>query len=650
MVGDLMKLNTKKTEMKLTKAEKGKLKTTARKEFVKDAVKEGIHKTENDGTIAMYYGAAGTVWTAKQTARKAVQTVKAGKHTVLTVKQIIEFLKQYDKKHPGKEILKGLSSADQEKLAGEVLKKIKKDEMIKSALVSDWMEKNGKKTAVKVSPKASIPVKSVSLAKKKITKGTSKAGGLGNSSGLLKRMQSISSKAYGFADRKVEKKVINLSKNIRKKGYYNRKAAGLNLLKSSIFYTAGDQEEKGNIARSAATIVLGKIFEGIKIKIVAAIGWILPFLIPLFIPILVLMLIVVAGSVFHSTQNQNAALSAEVEAWRPTVEKYCSKYGIGDYTDLALALMMQESGGAEPDPMQAAEGGYGLYCLKTKNNSGGHSHSSGGIPKGHGECSINAGVQELRDALKAAKVKDPYDIGRIMVALQGYNYGMSGWIKWINRHGGIYTLALSQEYSRTMMPAGRKGTPEHAQLVMRYYSYNDVGATTTVSGNGGVSVVYYSQADPRWGNIDFGGNTIQAAGCGPTSMAICISTLDKKVSPVTTCKWSAKAGYYVKGQGWSHSVIPGLAKHYKLKCTGIGKNKTALIKALKEKKLVVAIMGPGEFTDRGHYIVLRGMTKSGKILVADCGNRARNKAYPFDTVFQQVKSADAGGPFWVITK
>lgn len=642
-----MKLNTKKTEMKLTKAEKGKLKTTARKEFAKTAVKDSVCKKDNDGAVSMYYGATAAIWATKQTARKAVQAVKAGKNTILTVRQIIDFLKKYDKKHPGKEILKGLSQTDQEKLAGEILKKVKKDEAVKSALLSEWMEKEGKKTAVKVSEKTSVPVKKVSLSKKKIGKETSQA--VKKSPGLLKRMQGLYSKAYGFADRRVEKKVINISKNIRKKGYYNRKAAGLNLLKSSMFYTAGDQEEKGNIARSAAAMIFGKIFEVIKIKMAAMIGWILPFLLPLIIPIFILIIILLAGASSQSTQN--ASLSSTVEAWRPTVQKYCDKYGIGDYTDLALALMMQESGGAEPDPMQAAEGSYGLYCLKTKNNSGGHSHNSGGIPKGHGECSINAGVQELRDALKAAKVKDPYDIGRIMVALQGYNYGMSGWIKWINHHGGVYTLALSQEYSRTMMPEGAKGTPEHAQLVMRYYSYNDVGATTTVSGNGGVSVVYYSQADPRWGSIDFGGNTIQAAGCGPTSMAICISTLDKKVSPVTTCKWAAKAGYYVKGKGWSHSVIPGLAKHYKLKCKGIQRNKTALIKALKEKKLVVAIMGPGDFTKRGHYIVLRGMTKSGEILVADCGNKARNKAYPFDTVFNQSRgNADAGGPFWVITK
>ena len=101
----------------------------------------------------------------------------------------------------------------------------------------------------------------------------------------------------------------------------------------------------------------------------------------------------------------------------------------------------------------------------------------------------------------------------------------------------------------------------------------------------------------------------------------------KKVSPLTTCQWGAKHGYYIKESGWSHSVIPALAKQYHLKCKGIGKNRSALSQALSEKKLVVAIMAKGHFTNAGHYIVLRGMTSDGKILVADCGSKARNKAW-----------------------
>lgn len=98
-------------------------------------------------------------------------------------------------------------------------------------------------------------------------------------------------------------------------------------------------------------------------------------------------------------------------------------------------------------------------------------------------------------------------------------------------------------------------------------------------------------------------------------------------------------------------MIPALAKQYHLKCKGIGKNRLALSQALAEKKLVVAIMAKGHFTNGGHYIVLRGMTSDGKILVADCGSKARNKAWDFNIVYNEARSgADAGGPFWIISK
>ena len=85
------------------------------------------------------------------------------------------------------------------------------------------------------------------------------------------------------------------------------------------------------------------------------------------IPVFFLLLLC-AGIASLSTSSGTAAepLSKEVEAYRPMVSTYCSKYKIGEYTDLALALMMAESGGSEPDPMQAAMGFYPL-------NPSGHS-------------------------------------------------------------------------------------------------------------------------------------------------------------------------------------------------------------------------------------------------------------------------------------
>lgn len=379
-------------------------------------------------------------------------------------------------------------------------------------------------------------------------------------------------------------------------------------------------------------------------------------LIIILIPILFFIVAMLAASDMGTTAGTAASpLSDQVEKWRPMVSQYCTKYKIPDYVDLALALMQAESSGSEPDPMQAAEGAYGLYCLKTKNNNGGHSHSPNGIPTGHGECSINAGVQELRDALKKADVESPYDIDHIKVAIQGYNYGMDRWISWIKKHGGKYTLALSKEYSDTMMPAGAKGTPNHAEKVMKYYSIATGDSSAEISlleGNSGLKVVYYNQGDAAWKSLPYSTSTIGSSGCGPTSMAICISTLTgKKVTPRQTCEWAGKNGYYIKGSGSLHSVIPGLAKHYNVKCKAIGEDKSQIIKALKTGKLVVALMAPGHFTDNGHFIVLTGI-KDGKITVADCGSRNRTKqTWSLDLIVNESNSdAGAGGPFWIISK
>ena len=50
-----------------------------------------------------------------------------------------------------------------------------------------------------------------------------------------------------------------------------------------------------------------------------------------------------------------------------------------------------------------------------------------------------------------------------------------------------------------------------------------------------------------------------------------------------------------------------------------------MVDALADGKLVVAIMAKGHFTNSGHFIVLRGVTAEGKILVADPASRKRSE-------------------------
>lgn len=165
-------------------------------------------------------------------------------------------------------------------------------------------------------------------------------------------------------------------------------------------------------------------------------------------------------------------------------------------------------------------------------------------------------------------------------------------------------------------------------------------------------VVYFSQYDSRWGSKMYGKtNTIAGAGCGPSSLAICISTLtNKTVTPPEVCEWSVKTGHRCEGSGSYHSLIPDGAAHWGVPCRGIGQSKKQLVQALQGGKLVIAIMSQGHFTRGGHFIVLRGITSQGKILVADCASYERSqKEWDINIFLNECnKGSAAGGPFWVL--
>jgi glutathione synthase/RimK-type ligase-like ATP-grasp enzyme len=77
-----------------------------------------------------------------------------------------------------------------------------------------------------------------------------------------------------------------------------------------------------------------------------------------------------------------------------------------------------------------------------------------------------------------------------------------------------------------------------------------------------------------------------------------------------------------------------------------------IVDALKNRELVVAIMAKGHFTKNGHFIVLRGVTREGKILVADPASIERsNQEWDLSLIMNEArKGAGAGGPFWAIGK
>lgn len=170
--------------------------------------------------------------------------------------------------------------------------------------------------------------------------------------------------------------------------------------------------------------------------------------------------------------------------------------------------------------------------------------------------------------------------------------------------------------------------------------------------DGETQVVYFNQLDERWKDKPYGTDDIGGYGCGPTSMSIVVSSLTSQtVDPPMMAEWAYQNGYWCSGNGSYHALIPGAAKGFSLSCEGIPTDEPQkVVDALASGKLVVVLMSKGHFTSSGHFIVLRGVTADGKILVADPASKKRSEQeWDLSIILDEArKGASAGGPLWAI--
>ena len=176
--------------------------------------------------------------------------------------------------------------------------------------------------------------------------------------------------------------------------------------------------------------------------------------------VLILIVGIIGGAAFLGNSQSSEALSAEVLAHTPVIQKYASEFGIPEYVSAIQAIMMQESGGRGTDPMQASECPYNTQYPNTP----------GAIQDA--DYSIKVGIQYYADCVREAGCESPQDMEKLKLSWQGYNYG-NGYITWaIRKHGG-YSEANALQFSQEQAAAHgwpRYGDPEYVPHVLRYYS------------------------------------------------------------------------------------------------------------------------------------------------------------------------------------
>lgn len=186
-----------------------------------------------------------------------------------------------------------------------------------------------------------------------------------------------------------------------------------------------------------------------------------------------------------------------------------------------------------------------------------------------------------------------------------------------------------------------KKNPETEEFVRDYAKEKDKEHVIDLSGEVKKGEIpLFMQWDKRWGYEYYGDEMIAINGCGPTclSMVACGLSGNTKWSPLEVAHMAEKGGYCVSGSGSSWSLMSEGAEMLGLNVHKIRFQEDVIIETLREGMPIICIMGPGDFTTTGHFIVLCGVDKNGKIEVRDPFRRVNSeKKWDIETIMSQTR-------------
>ena len=164
-----------------------------------------------------------------------------------------------------------------------------------------------------------------------------------------------------------------------------------------------------------------------------------------------------------------------------------------------------------------------------------------------------------------------------------------------------------------------------------------------------IPIVYQFDYKAAVCTIDDVPRSVATSGCGAASVSMVIAYLtgNTEQTPYSLFYRAVQNGRY-RGSGLDHQTLSWLLRENGVKSQWISNSADAIQRALEEGKPVIAHMGPGTFTQSGHYIVLRGVTEDGAILLNDPNSAARTgTAYSIETLLAEARGNAAFLVCWI---
>ncbi len=183
--------------------------------------------------------------------------------------------------------------------------------------------------------------------------------------------------------------------------------------------------------------------------------------------------------------------------------------------------------------------------------------------------------------------------------------------------------------------------PETEEFVLYYPLKKDTTPKIDLSEYiNSTEVPLFLQWDERWGYSEYGDTIMGLSGCGPTCLSmVCMYLLDDiQYSPRYIADFAQQHGYCVPGNGSSWTLISEGGILLGLDVIEIPLDENRIIRNLEVGNPIICVMGPGDFTTSGHFIVMTGY-EDGKIKVNDPNSPTRSRMlWDYDAIKDQIRN------------
>lgn len=156
----------------------------------------------------------------------------------------------------------------------------------------------------------------------------------------------------------------------------------------------------------------------------------------------------------------------------------------------------------------------------------------------------------------------------------------------------------------------------------------------------GQGVPLFLQWDVQWGYEPYGSDMIAISGCGPTALAMAgfYLTGEEQFSPDQVAAFAEKNDYGSRKNGSKWTLISEGGPQLGLAVQELPLWESTIADELRTGHPVICVVGPGDFTTEGHFLVLTGY-EDGMISLNDPNSHKNSeRLWSYEELAPQIRN------------